>query len=210
MLLRDVPDTALASFGSLATTQTDQPELAEQSEQAELTGHARPPGEAKLLEQQEPSVLTHERAASKLQSIWRAGRSRQALVKMVLQAHTVTRARDGAGITYYYNSSSGVSSYVKPVFLRNVDDAMLASYGKLKAPAERKVFRSDDEAALYVQKVWRASRARWALRKALLSAVRRVVDADGTVYYAWHSGETSYTKPLLLRGWTDKVLEWGA
>jgi hypothetical protein len=119
-----------------------------------------------------------------------------------------------SGVYYYYNNKTGESQWVKPKTLGSEDLSVgsQAQSDTKKSPrrqaedatAQReklaRIAADDVVAAAYIQKAFRAKRARARLRGMLGNVFDKLYDAESGVYYYYNNktGESQWVKPKLL------------
>ena len=161
--------------------------------------------------------LTPDEAARHIQSVYRAKQSRKMLKKILREVYVKKFSLD-AGKYFYYNKNTKESFWEKPVFLgmddipvtprtqaaaRNwaLDLGIKPEKVKTRTPRFTHKTLSKEEAALHIQGIWRARKARRLLRRMIADVYEKKFDeGSGTwFYFNRKTGESHWEKPLGLQ-----------
>ena len=163
------------------------------------------------------ATLTPDEAARHIQSIYRAKQSRK-LLKKILREIYVKKFSSEAGKFFYYNKNSKESFWEKPIFL-GMDDIPVSARTqaaarrwaldlgiepekvKTRTPRFTAETLSDEDAALHIQGIWRARKARKLLRKMIADVYEKKFDPSSKTwfYFNKNTGESHWEKPLGLQ-----------
>ena len=144
--------------------------------------------------------MTDEEAATKLQGMWRTRQARMA-IKRMLRDVWMKVFDESTGGWYYWNKVTHESSWEKPMLLRA--SSLRETPRDVRRKKVRKIKKAEDmtdeEAASKLQAMWRTRRSRWLLREMVKRLWTKVPDGNGNFYYYnQQTGESKWTKPLLL------------
>ncbi|KAF1331330.1 Phosphatidylinositol 4-kinase, partial [Globisporangium splendens] len=143
--------------------------------------------------------MTRDEAASRLQRVWRARRARDQLRVLLLDAYE--KIYDPAtDHFYYYNKKTGVVKWESP-WVINEGDVKMAQRARNVARRRLERISEPQDAALVLQSFFRCCLARKVLYALLYARIEKVWDPHSRQYYYFdkRTGQSSWTKPLLLR-----------
>jgi hypothetical protein len=161
--------------------------------------------------------ITDEKAALLIQRLYRTRKARRMVRAMIERVYE--KLYDPVSKAYYYfNNKTGESQWSRPAQLRSHDDLQLASPGTTRKsprqvrstePAEdtkarqdiiARIVASEALAASYIQKAFRAKRARAKLLAMLGNVFEKLYDPESELYYYFNNktGESQWIKPKLL------------
>ncbi|OQR94459.1 hypothetical protein ACHHYP_01297 [Achlya hypogyna] len=128
-------------------------------------------------------------AVRKIQDMWKVRKARNRL-RLMIQSIYAEMVDPATGQVYYLNKRTNMTRWDKPKALETTNQ---------RKPRRKKPM-SPHEAALFIQKAFRARQARLAIRRLVRSVYVRVQDPATGKYYYYnkYTNTTSWTKPKLL------------
>jgi len=146
-------------------------------------------------------------AASKLQALFRSRRAR-AQIRTLAKCMIERVFDEGTGCWFYRNLATGEVTWEKPKLLgQDAEFLTPRSRKRLEVQEEKRRLgklrkaesMTQDEAARFIQGMFRNRVARKHLKALIASVYEKVFDDEGNVfYYNRRTGESSWTKPAFL------------
>uniref|UniRef100_K3WM54 WW domain-containing protein n=1 Tax=Globisporangium ultimum (strain ATCC 200006 / CBS 805.95 / DAOM BR144) TaxID=431595 RepID=K3WM54_GLOUD len=143
--------------------------------------------------------MTRDEAASRLQRVWRAHRARDQLRALLFDAYEKIYDPTTDHF-YYYNKKTGVVKW-EPPWLINESDVKMTRRARNVPRRRLERISEPQDAALVLQSFSRCCLARKELYALLYVRIEKVWDPHLRQYYYFdkRTGQSSWTKPLLLR-----------
>ncbi|KAK1939411.1 hypothetical protein P3T76_008795 [Phytophthora citrophthora] len=162
-------------------------------------GHLQAEQEKAKAQKARTEPLTPQTAACMIQHAYRHKKGFQNLLKMCREVYV--RIYDPEqGLYYYYNTHTKETAWEKPLLLRGVESDVFTPRTQQKKAREENL--TPEKAAQMVQRAFRRKRGFQNLLRLCRSVYERIYDPEQDMYYYHNTRtkETTWDKPLLLRG----------